>query len=31
MEDLIDYLICTNAYFGLTKRDADMAILKLKL
>jgi hypothetical protein len=30
MEDLIDYLINTNAYYGLTRTDADNAILKLK-
>ena len=30
MEDLVEYLISTNAYFGLTKEDANAAIKKLK-
>lgn len=30
LEDLIDYLVNTNAYYGLTRNDANEAILKLK-
>ncbi len=30
MEDLVDYLINTNAYFGLTREDANHAIMKLR-
>ena len=29
MEDLVEYLVSTNAYFGLTKEDANIAIKKL--
>ena len=30
MEDLIDYLVNTNAYYGLTRYDAEIAVRKLK-
>lgn len=30
MEDLIDYLVNTNAYYGLTRDDAEIAVRKLK-
>lgn len=30
MEDLVDYLVSTNAYYGLTREDANTAIMKLK-
>lgn len=30
LEDLVDYLVSTNAYYGLQKKDVDIAIKKLK-
>lgn len=30
MEDLVEYLVSTNAYYGLTEIDAEIAIKKLK-